>query len=86
MERARRSAAGQRLVEEICITGRNQARGGKRNQIKDGDPRQNRGLEFNILKVTIFEQQACNIVHVIVSIYLLIVECNLSFFHKILSS
>ena len=36
-----------------------------------------RGLEFNILKVTICEQQACNVVNVNVSIYLLIVECNL---------
>ena len=32
-----------------------------------------RGLEFNIFKVTICEQQACNLVHVNVSIYLLVV-------------
>ena len=45
-----------------------------------------RGLEFHIFKVTIREQQACNLVNVNVSIYMLIVKCNLSFFHKTLSS
>ena len=58
MEKARRSAARQRLVEEICIPERSQARDGKRNHIKDGNPRRNGGLEFNILKVTSCERQA----------------------------
>ena len=40
-ERARRCATRQRLVEEIRSPGRSQARGGKRNHIKDGDPHRN---------------------------------------------
>ena len=87
MERARRSASRTRLVEEICIPGRSQARGGKRNHIKDGDPYRNKNLSFISLKrLTIREQQPCNLVNVNVSINLLIVECNFCFFHKTLSS
>ena len=41
MKRARRSAAFQRLVEEIYIPGRSQARGRKMNLIKDDDPHRN---------------------------------------------
>ena len=44
----------------------------------------NPGLEFEMFKATICEQQACNLVNVNVSIYLLIVECKLSFFHNVL--
>ena len=44
------------------------------------------GTEFNILKVTICEPKARNRVNVNVSIYLLVVGCNLSFFHKTVGS
>ena len=54
--------------------------GGKRNHIKMLIYTES-GLEFNILKVTICEQKACNRVTVNVSIYLLIVEYSFSFFH-----
>ena len=41
-----------------------------------------KGLEFNISNVTNCKQKACNRVNVKVSMYVLILECNLSFFHK----
>ena len=50
MERARRSAVRQRLVEEIYIPGWNQARGGKRNAIKDGDPHRKGDLSLTSQK------------------------------------
>ena len=40
-------------MEEICIPERNQARGGKRNRIKDGDPHRNEGLSLTSQKWTV---------------------------------
>ena len=74
-----------RLAKEICIPGRSQTRGRKEKPYKRRRSTPKPGLKFNILKVTICEQKACN-VNVNVSIYLLIVECNFSFFHKTFSS
>ena len=59
--------------------------GGGRKNIKNGDPHRN-GDELKILKVTNREVKACKRVNVKRSIHLLNVECNLSFFHKTLSS
>ena len=85
MEGARMFATRRRFVEEICISGRSQARGGRRNHIKMAIHIET-GTWVQFLKLTICEQQACNFMNVNVSIYLLIIECNLSFFHKTLSS
>ena len=54
--------------------------GGKIIPIKDGDPDQNKNLSFTSV------QKARNGVNVKVSIYLLIIERNLSFSHKTSSS
>ena len=50
MERARRSAVRQRLVEEIYIPRWSQARGGKRNPIKYGDRHRNGHLSLTSQK------------------------------------
>ena len=81
MKGAQRSATRMRLMEEICLPGRIQARGWKEKSYEKWRSTPKPGLEFNIFKATICEQ-ARNLVNVNVSIYLLIVDCNFSFFHK----
>ena len=71
-ERARRSAARQRLVKEIYIPWNKSSSWWKDNPYKRWRSTPKRGLEFNISKVTNCKGKTCNRVNVKVSIYLLI--------------
>ena len=77
MERARRFAVRQRLVEEIYIAGWRQARGRKISPIKDGDPHRNGDLCSTSQKWLIVNEnlQSCEC-----QSFNILVNCSVQFF------
>ena len=73
MERARRSAARQRLMEEIYIPGQKSSSWWKDKPNKSWRSTAKRDLSLTSQKMTNCKQKVCNRVNVKVSIYLLIV-------------
>ena len=87
MERARRSAVRQRLVEEIYIPRDGVKLVVERETLQKMAIRTETGLEFNISKVTNFKQKACNLVSVKVVNYPIqsfLFPQNLKFFNTFL--